>query len=482
MTAVPDEPRAGADDRELFFENEPPHWAARGLSLMVLAVFVAAAVASVAISLPETVSSPFVLVPGHGADPIRASRSGVVAAVRLAEGQTVARGAPAFVIRSSIAGDRSAELRSLETQMTGAEESHLNTRQRYESQRRADEEDERRLRARAANLRDTLAEQRGLREVREARFERDLEIQGNDIEITEREIGFKRNQYAVARELADRMERYHRDGAISWLEYNNRRLDAAKLEVEGQQLERALESSRLKLSQLRAEHQTWAIDWKLNVAALETEAREVQAALAGLRQSMAARRAEQREVERRLKEDAAKTRIRATSLRDELDQTRGAELTVTAPCEGAVLRLAVNAPGAVVQDGDVLAELACAGETLQAEVSVAPAGTGRIQPGQLVRLLYDAFPYQRYGIRHGTVRWVSPASVTVKDRPVFRVLVDLEEQAVRVKGENRALMAGMGGRADVVVGRRSLVSYAFEPIRMLRESLADRAPAREDRR
>jgi hypothetical protein len=35
----------------------------------------------------------------------------------------------------------------------------------------------------------------------------------------------------------------------------------------------------------------------------------------------------------------------------------------------------------------------------------------------------------------------------------------------------------MGGRADIVVGRRSLIAYAFEPIRMLRESLAD-APRR----
>jgi HlyD family secretion protein len=94
-------------------------------------------------------------------------------------------------------------------------------------------------------------------------------------------------------------------------------------------------------------------------------------------------------------------------------------------------------------------------------------------------LLYDAFPYQRHGIKHGTVRWVSPASVTVKEKPVFRVLVDIDDVAVRVKGENRPLMAGMGGRADIVVGRRSLISYAFEPIRMLRETLADRAPNRD---
>ena len=94
----------------------------------------------------------------------------------------------------------------------------------------------------------------------------------------------------------------------------------------------------------------------------------------------------------------------------------------------------------------------------------------------MVRLLYDAFPYQRYGIRYATVRWVSPATVLVKERPVFRVLAEVEEQAVRIKGESRPLLAGMGGRADVVVGRRSLISYAFEPLRQLREQLADRAP------
>jgi membrane fusion protein, hemolysin D len=473
-----DDPRSAPDAGEPFLEGEPPHWAARGLSLLILVVFVAGVIASVVITLPETVSSPFVLVPGHGADPIRASRGGTVTAVRLAEGQAVTRGAPAFVIRSAVAGDRSAELRSLETQVTGADDSRLNARQRYESQRRADLEEERRLSSRAAHLRDKLAEQRGLRDVREARFKRDLEIQGNEIEITQRELGLKRTQYGVARELADRLEKAHDQGMISWLEYNNRRLEATRLEVEGQQLERSVETARLKLNQLRAEYQTWEIDWRVTGSALESESREVQAALAALRQTTAARAAEQRELERRLTEDTAKTRIRVASLRDELEQTRGAELTVTAPCEGSVLRLAVNAPGAVVQEGDALAEVACAGERLQAEVSVAPSGAGRIKPGLGVRLLYDAFPYQRYGVKHGTVRWVSPASVVVKDRLVFRVLVDLDEHAVRVRDETRALMAGMGGRADVVVGRRSVISYAFEPVRMLRESLSDRPKPR----
>jgi hypothetical protein len=38
----------------------------------------------------------------------------------------------------------------------------------------------------------------------------------------------------------------------------------------------------------------------------------------------------------------------------------------------------------------------------------------------------------------------------------------------------------MGGRAEVVVGRRALITYAFEPIRQLRESLADAPATRKD--
>ena len=57
-------------------------------------------------------------------------------------------------------------------------------------------------------------------------------------------------------------------------------------------------------------------------------------------------------------------------------------------------------------------------------------------------------------------------------------VLSLDERSVQVKGEARPFLAGMGGRADVMVGRRSLISYAFEPVRMLRETLSDRPPAK----
>ena len=129
-------------------------------------------------------------------------------------------------------------------------------------------------------------------------------------------------------------------------------------------------------------------------------------------------------------------------------------------------------PGAVVREGDVLCELACSGEHLQAELTVPQSGLALIRLGQPVKLLYNAFPYQRYGVRYGTVRWTSPASVTVNETPSFRVFVRLSDETIPVNGQPRPLMPGMGGTARVIVGERTLISYAFEPLRQLRENLA----------
>ena len=107
-----------------------------------------------------------------------------------------------------------------------------------------------------------------------------------------------------------------------------------------------------------------------------------------------------------------------------------------------------------------------------AELTLPRSGVSRLRPGLGAKVLYDAFPYQRHGVRHGTVQWVSPASVTTDGPATFRAHVEIADTAIRVDGEPRPLMAGMTGQAEVVVGRRALITYAFEPLRQLRENLA----------
>ena len=114
----------------------------------------------------------------------------------------------------------------------------------------------------------------------------------------------------------------------------------------------------------------------------------------------------------------------------------------------------------------------------------------RVRVGQGAKLLYTAFPYQRFGVKYGRVRWVGPATAgrtTMGATPaagsegVFRALIDAGDSTISVRGEARPLLVGMRGEARVVIGRRSLISYAFEPIRALRENFSGSptsAPAR----
>lgn len=457
-----------------FLASSPAPSAARALSWILIALFAAAIVAAVVIRVPEKVTTRFVLVPAQGADEVRAPRDGTIGQVHVAETQTVGRGQALFVIHSAQVGDRAAELRGLETQLQGAAERLANERRRYESQRAADDDEETRMRGRLAHLTQRSQEQQALRESRQARYRATLAIYENEMEITRREIDFRQQQHAIARELADRTARLHREGIISWLENNNRELEAGKLAVDLEQLAKQVDTGRLKVTQLTSEEQQRDIEWKLEVDQLLTERKTLQGGIDKLRNEAAARKSLFVELERGLREETEKAQIRTAALRRQLERSSGNELTVVAPCAGPVLRLAVQRPGAVVREGETLCELACAGERLQAQLTLPLSGVGQVRPGQPVKLLYDTFPYQRYGVRHGTVRWVSPT--VVGDQ--FRVFADITDAAIHVKGEARLLTAGMGGRADVIVGRRRLVAYAFEPVRQLRESLADAPAAR----
>jgi membrane fusion protein len=131
----------------------------------------------------------------------------------------------------------------------------------------------------------------------------------------------------------------------------------------------------------------------------------------------------------------------------------------------------------VVKEGEVLSEIACDGARLQGELELPQAGVPMVRAGQGVKLRFDAFPYQRYGVRFGTVRWLGPSGSTERDSGAFRALVDLQDSIIRVQGRAEPLRPGMGGLADIVVGRRSLVSFALEPVRALKESFAEPPPS-----
>lgn len=144
---------------------------------------------------------------------------------------------------------------------------------------------------------------------------------------------------------------------------------------------------------------------------------------------------------------------------------------IPAPEAGVVTQVFVNAVGQVVNRGQTLAMLAPASAPLVAETMIPSKDVGLIRPGQVVKLKYEAFPFEEYGIQRGRLLRVSPDAMADPALGLaYRGLVELEEVTIRVRGEEKPLMYGMKGTAEVVTDRKSLLSLLLRPLRQLRES------------
>jgi membrane fusion protein len=255
----------------------------------------------------------------------------------------------------------------------------------------------------------------------------------------DRQAEVKAHELALSGDIAARLARGVSEGLLSVMD-----ADRAKVDVE--QVAGELEAIRADIVDSRN-------------------------AMARLAFEMASRAAAFQETDRAIDEELTAYRARKNVL-DQDGSRDGNTVRVEAPCAGTVVTLHVRQPGTVIHEGDRLADLVCAEEPLQAELQLPERGMALVRVGQPVKLLYDAFPYERYGVQYGTLTWVSPASSAGARGAAFRAFAELGADTVGVQGTPRAVRPGMTGRAAVLVGKRTLVSYALEPLRQMRESLS----------
>jgi len=112
------------------------------------------------------------------------------------------------------------------------------------------------------------------------------------------------------------------------------------------------------------------------------------------------------------------------------------------------------------------------GSALQAELFVPTKAIGFLRPGQQVRILYDAFPYQQFGSYRGQVSEISRTILTKADtfgpvelkEPAYRVIATLDRPDVDAYGKTIPLQADMLLKADIILEKRSIVSWFLDPL------------------
>lgn len=152
-------------------------------------------------------------------------------------------------------------------------------------------------------------------------------------------------------------------------------------------------------------------------------------------------------------------------------------IVVRAPQDGVVSGV-LAVPGQAVSPAVALASLLPADAKLQAHLFAPSSAVGFVRAHQPVQLRYQAFPYQKFGHQLGEVAQVSrsplqaselaglalPAALSGGGEPLYRITVALDRQSVSAYGQPQALSPGMQLEADVLLDRRRLIEWLFEPV------------------
>ncbi len=152
--------------------------------------------------------------------------------------------------------------------------------------------------------------------------------------------------------------------------------------------------------------------------------------------------------------------------------------SIKAPLNGRVTSLQAVV-GQMVEPQCPLLAIVPEDTRLQAELFVPTRAIGFIKPELPVRLRYDAFPYERFGIHESRIQRIAktilaPREVSAPirpDRPVYRVTAGLNRQTVSAYGREMPLQAGMTLEADILLDERPLYQWILRPLYSLKGTL-----------
>ena len=269
----------------------------------------------------------------------------------------------------------------------------------------------------------------------------------------------------------------------------DRQIDEMQRELGSMKIESDLQNQRLTLAQqAQSQYESLRNDNFVSSAQVRAKAEEVLNVKAQLQALERQRASRLREIAT-LQAQRRELPLQAQSAQGAIDRDLAAlaqqaaenearqRIVVRAPQDGVVTGVLAEL-GQTVTPAVALASLLPADAKLQAQLFAPSSAVGFVRAHQAVQLRYQAFPYQKFGHQSGEVVQVSrsplqaselvglslPAALSGSGEPLYRITVALDQQSVAAYGQSQALSPGMQLEADVLLDRRRLVEWLFEPV------------------
>ena len=238
-------------------------------------------------------------------------------------------------------------------------------------------------------------------------------------------------------------------------------------EIEGMQEKMVVQKYGAPLQLLEAKQRTQEVERELEIA----RSREVE-----IRRELAAFEAEKIAFEKNWRQKSMEDLLGLTRERDAIEQQlqkadrRSKLVTLVAPVDSVVLEIAKLSPGSIVREAETFFTLVPLNTTLEAEVQINSVDVGYIKTGMPVHVKLDAYPFQRHGALDATVNSISEDAfkrdVSAKSSvdAYYLVRLKLGSTNLRNMAESARFLPGMTLSAEIVVGKRSVISYFAWPL------------------
>lgn len=282
--------------------------------------------------------------------------------------------------------------------------------------------------------------------------------------VNERRMNYRAQQLKLA-ETAGKLR-----AALS-TNRNDQQLIGSRLrslrEMEAMQEKMVVQKYAAPLQLLEAQQRTKEVERELELSA----SREYE-----IRRELAAFEAERTAFQSNWRQKAMEEMLTVTRERDQIAQQlqkaskRSALITLLSPVDGVVLEIAKLSPGSIVKEAETFFTLVPLNVALEAEVQVNSADVGYIKRGHPVQIKLDAFPFQRHGALDGKIGGISEdafkrdASGKNGTDAYYLAKITLDTTTLRNMLDQSRLLPGMTLSAEIVVGKRTIMSYFAWPL------------------
>jgi len=160
------------------------------------------------------------------------------------------------------------------------------------------------------------------------------------------------------------------------------------------------------------------------------------------------------------------------SIKDQLEKAsrHNSLVSIIAPTDAVVLEMAKLSQGSIIREAESFFTLVPISDTLQAEVQIDSADIGLLHTGDSGGIKIDAFPFQKYGTLQGKLSQISQdsfrrdANAGPSGESYYTAKLQLSKQTLANMPPHAKLLPGMSLSAEIVVGKRTIMSYLIWPL------------------